>query len=238
MDAKKSSQANLERKRPLFLAIGAIIALSFSLVAFEWRTFYSIEEIETQEPIYHGDPDDPLPPVTTIDEPKKPKPPKPPTAPPDPFKTDPQTEPADPSPEPEPEPVTYDPAPWAPVPIPEPDPEPEPKDPFDYVTEKARYNCLDKAIAEVEMLKEISKRIRYPWLAREEGIQGTVVVRFVVDKKGNVSDVEVLEGRSVGYGCDEEAIRVVKSMGQWCPAFHEGRIVASYYTLPIRFVLR
>lgn len=55
----------------------------------------------------------------------------------------------------------------------------------------------------------------YPQQATENGIQGTVYVSFVVDSKGNVTDVKVL--REIGGGCDEEALRVVKMMPQWHP---------------------
>lgn len=69
------------------------------------------------------------------------------------------------------------------------------------------------------------KTFTYPSAAHENGIEGEVIVRFVVDKEGNVSDVEALTGSSE---LKEEAIRVIKKSGKWKPAIHNGRQVKSY----------
>jgi protein TonB len=86
------------------------------------------------------------------------------------------------------------------------------------------------------MLSYLGKNIKYPTLAKESGIQGTVYVTFVVEKDGSVSNVKVLRG--IGGGCDEEAIRVVKSMPKWTPGKQRGKPVKVQYNLPCRFVLQ
>ena len=77
--------------------------------------------------------------------------------------------------------------------------------------------------------------IKYPEVARTSGITGTVYVQFVVEKDGSISDVKVVRG--IGGGCDEEAVRVVKSMPRWKPGKQRGQPVRVYFTLPIEFKL-
>jgi len=89
---------------------------------------------------------------------------------------------------------------------------------------------------EKEMNEFIAKNLRYPTLASESGISGMVIVRFVVNKEGRVSGATVLRG--IGYGCDEEAVRVVNKMPPWKPGKQGGQNVPVYFTLPIRFVLQ
>jgi protein TonB len=79
------------------------------------------------------------------------------------------------------------------------------------------------------------KNLTYPTAAKEAGTQGMVVVSFVVDAEGKVGSVEVL--RSIGNGCDEEAVRVISNSGTWTPAKIGGKAVASKMTLPVQFKL-
>ncbi len=88
---------------------------------------------------------------------------------------------------------------------------------------------------EKELMSYLSKNIKYPVIAQEQGIQGNVVLRFVVSKDGSVTDVTIM--RSLDPSCDKEAIRVVKSMPKWIPGRQNGIPVAVFYTLPIRFRL-
>lgn len=86
------------------------------------------------------------------------------------------------------------------------------------------------------MFNYIIDNIQYPKKARKKGIQGTVYISFLIDTKGHVSEVKVLRG--IGYGCDEEAIRVIQSMdGMWKPALQNGKPVPFRYTMPISFRL-
>jgi periplasmic protein TonB len=89
---------------------------------------------------------------------------------------------------------------------------------------------------EAERNKFLAENIVYPQQATENGIQGTVYVSFVVDSKGNVTDVKVLRG--IGGGCDEEAVRVVKMMPQWHPGKQNGKLVRVLFNMPIYFKLQ
>ncbi|TAE51377.1 MAG: TonB family protein [Bacteroidetes bacterium] len=80
----------------------------------------------------------------------------------------------------------------------------------------------------------IQQNLTYPEEALERGIQGKVLVRFVVQPDGSMTNVQVVKG--LGAGTDEEAIRVVRSMGKWTPGTHEGRTVPVYKSIMISFV--
>ena len=87
-----------------------------------------------------------------------------------------------------------------------------------------------------ELMKYISKNLRYPAIAQENGIQGRIILRFVVSAKGDVEDVQVI--RSLDPYCDKEAIRVIQSLPKWIPGKQDGRNVPVYYTCPIVFRLQ
>ncbi len=87
-----------------------------------------------------------------------------------------------------------------------------------------------------KLAEYLGKNIKYPQLARESGIQGRVFINFVVENDGSVTNVKVM--RSLGGGCDEEAIRVVKSMPKWKPGKQRGKPVRVSYNLPVNFKLQ
>jgi protein TonB len=89
---------------------------------------------------------------------------------------------------------------------------------------------------EAKLMEYVAKNIKYPQIARETGIQGRVFVGFVVEPDGSVSNVKVLRG--IGGGCDEEAMRVVKSMPKWKPGKQRGKAVRVSYMLPVNFKLQ
>ena len=78
--------------------------------------------------------------------------------------------------------------------------------------------------------------MKYPVSAQENGIEGKVMLRFVVSKTGKISNIEVL--RSLDPSCDKEAIRVVKMLQDWIPGKQNGVNVPVYYTLPITYKLQ
>jgi periplasmic protein TonB len=80
----------------------------------------------------------------------------------------------------------------------------------------------------------LNKNLRYPDEAMNIGINGTVVVQFVVDLEGNVSDVKAISGPDTG-GLREEAERVIKKSGKWVPAIQNGRHVKAYRRQPVTF---
>jgi TonB family protein len=84
-----------------------------------------------------------------------------------------------------------------------------------------------------KMMEYISKNIVYPTYAFDNGIQGRVFVSFVVERDGSISNVKAMRG--IGFGCDEEAIRVIQSMPKWKPARQRGETVRCSYTIPIVF---
>lgn len=88
---------------------------------------------------------------------------------------------------------------------------------------------------QTELMKYLSEKIKYPIIAQEQDIQGTVVLRFVVNKDGSVSDIQVL--RSLDPSCDKEAKRVIASMPNWIPGKQNGMAVRVYFTVPVRFKL-
>jgi protein TonB len=89
---------------------------------------------------------------------------------------------------------------------------------------------------EAELYKYLQANIKFPSMARDAGITGTVYVRFIVDKYGKISNVTLLRG--IGGGCDQEALRVVKAMPDWKPGKQNGMPVPVYFTLPIKFTLQ
>ena len=89
---------------------------------------------------------------------------------------------------------------------------------------------------EEELFRFLGKNIKYPAMAKDAGIKGMVYVNFVVWIDGTIKDVKVLRG--IGGGCDEEAMRVVKSMPKWKPGKQRGKTVPVSYNLPIRFTLK
>lgn len=81
----------------------------------------------------------------------------------------------------------------------------------------------------------LGRAIHYPAVARENNVQGRVIVQFVVEKDGSLTDVHVLRG--IGSGCDEEAVRAVKGSPKWQPGIQNGRPVRVQYTVPVNFQL-
>lgn len=85
------------------------------------------------------------------------------------------------------------------------------------------------------LMKYVGSKIRYPEEAMENNIHGTVFVTFVVEQDGRITGVRTLRG--IGHGCDEEAMRVVKSMPNWTPGKQGGKPIRVQYNLPVRFTM-
>ena len=88
---------------------------------------------------------------------------------------------------------------------------------------------------ERELSKFITSNLVYPQEAKSAGVEGQILVEFYIEKDGTVTDGKVLKG--IGYGCDEEALRVVGLMPKWRPCKVRGESVRVRQTLPITFVL-
>ncbi|HZV70691.1 MAG TPA: TonB family protein [Saprospiraceae bacterium] len=93
-----------------------------------------------------------------------------------------------------------------------------------------------KDCATNQMYAFVFSNIHYPVEARKKGIQGMVILQYVVSQDGELQDIEVI--RSIGGGCDEEAVRMMKKMPNWIPAVNEGRKVNCQFTMPVKFVLK
>jgi len=87
-----------------------------------------------------------------------------------------------------------------------------------------------------KMAEFLGKNIVYPEEAKKKNIQGTVLVSFVVEKNGKITDAKVVIG--IGGGCDEEALRVVNAMPKWKPGKQGGKNVRVQFALPIKFKLQ
>lgn len=86
------------------------------------------------------------------------------------------------------------------------------------------------------LMQYLSSNIKYPTVAAENGVQGRVVVGFVVEKDGSITDVNVM--RSVDPSLDREAMRVVKNMPRWTPGKQNGSAVRVKYQVPVMFRLQ
>ncbi len=86
---------------------------------------------------------------------------------------------------------------------------------------------------ESALLSYIAKNIKYPSVSLEQGVQGTVVLRFVVTESGDVGEVQIIRG--LDPYCDREAQRVVESLPKFIPGKQQGRAVKVWFTCPIQF---
>lgn len=225
MEIKKTPKANLENKKTMAILIGLVLALGIMFIAFEW----SKNEIKVYEDAIQGEfvEDEEMIEVTFRNE--TPPPPAPPiqeTVLSDIIdirenKEDIQTKDFNSEDDKNKKVVIQ-----APIAAPVEDPE------------ESRIHVVVERMpefpgGEAAMNQFISRNIRYPVIAQENGIQGRVVVQFVVNTDGKIVDVEVVRG--VEESLDKEAVRVVKAMPPWNPGRQGGKNVRVKYTLPIRF---
>jgi len=104
--------------------------------------------------------------------------------------------------------------------------------PFQLVEQKPSFNGGDAN----EFSKWVNQRLVYPEIAKENGVQGKVMLQFTVNADGSVSNVKVLRG--VDPSLDKEAVRVVSSSPKWKPGKQRDRAVKVTYTFPVVFQLR
>jgi len=225
MKNSRSKKSDLENKRGIYFQVGMVLSLAVVLAAFEWRTAGpGGVTLDFGRPI---DTDEDLAEITVQ---KKKEPPKPVPVlvkkivvtfndakiddePPEIRAEVDETTTNDPN---------YSPK--------EPDREqPEPQ-PFRIVEEMPSFPGGESAL-----LAYLAQETKYPQLARETGIQGTVLVLFVVEKDGRITHIQV--ARTVGGGCDEEAVRVIENMPVWNPGKQRGVPVRVQMVIPVKFVL-
>ncbi len=87
----------------------------------------------------------------------------------------------------------------------------------------------------VALAQYLQSKLVYPSEARASQVEGNVQVRFVILPDGTIDDVKIIDG--IGYGCDEEALRLVSEMPKWVPGTHQGETVAVFKALAIKFQL-
>lgn len=105
------------------------------------------------------------------------------------------------------------------------------EDPFTYVEEMPTFPT-----GQDELLAWISQNVQYPEIAKRAGVEGRVMVQFVVEKSGDITEISVIKG--IGAGCDEEAVRVCKMMPKWRPGKQNGKPVRVRMVIPFLFKLQ
>lgn len=228
MELKKNPKADLEKRRGLYLEIGLVVILAATLVAFEVKSYDSEEETAFQREVIEEVEEQII--QTNIQEPPPPPPPE------------------------VPEVTTL---------INVVDDEQEIKNELVVnaeVTEETKNVEITQVKVEEEeevaeepiftvvesepefpggmeaLYKYLAQNIKYPQLARENGITGKVYVTFVVEKDGSIANPRIL--RDIGGGCGAEAIRVVKAMPKWSPGKQRGKAVRVQFNLPVNFNLK
>jgi protein TonB len=225
MEQKKSPGKDYRRQSPQYFLIGLIVALSTTLLAFEYRTYEDVTTKKDPPGVLIDPYIDDLPPVTVRKNEPKPDPPKPPQPP------IPSPEPI-PVPEPRIDPIPDPVAPNPGIPFLDPDPEPlDSEEPSRIVEVMPEFPGGIK-----EMQSYLRNAIKYPPLAQENGMESKLFVQFIVNRDGSVTDVEVLNPQGVGF--DKEAKRVISGMPSWKPGKQGGRAVRVYYVIPINFTLK
>jgi len=94
----------------------------------------------------------------------------------------------------------------------------------------------DSIKPETETMQYVTRKVTYPQMAKEKGIQGTVIISFIINKEGVIENPTVLKG--LPYGLSEEALAVVKSMPNWKPIIYNGRPIKRRIEVPIKFTLK
>ena len=217
-----------------FFNLGLAVALGLAVLAFGWTKYE--DEVVIPEGALEMEDDIIMEEPPRTAEPPPPPPPPPPVIEEVPDDTILEDE------EQQDQSITKDEAPPPPPP-----PPPAVEEIFKVVEQMPRFpGCEDlgseeekKKCAQDELLKFIYKNIKYPAIARENGVEGTVVVTFVVEKDGAVTDARVV--RDIGAQCGDEALRVVELMNKqgikWTPGKQRGRSVRVQFNLPVKFKL-
>ena len=228
MEVKKSPKADLEGKKTTWLLVGFVLILAAMFVAFEWteRDKQVTTDTGITEPIFEEE----MIPITEQEE--KVAPPPPEVAPinetleivADDADVE-ETVIASSEETGKAVEVKY-------VPVTVVEEEPEEQTIFEVVEQMPEFPNGGMA----GLMQFLSKNIKYPTIAQENGTQGRVTVQFVVNKDGSIVDAKVIRG--VDPYLDKEALRVVKLMPKWNPGKQRGKAVRCMFTLPVRFRLQ
>ncbi len=225
MNPKKSQKADLESKKFIFRQIGLVLALAVVLLAFEWKTYEKTVD-GFGERLVEDIPEELV--EITVQE-NKPPPPPPPkkvvvlNVVEDDIEVEEEIQ-IDVEADEETEVEEY-----IPVIVEEEDDDDAPI--FIVVESMPVFPG-----GEGKLYEYLLNTMKYPQMAKESQISGTVYVTFVIEKDGSVTDARILRG--IGGGCDEEALRVVKAMPKWKAGKQRGKPVRVQYNLPVKFILQ
>lgn len=223
MEVKKNPEVDVNKKSSMYFMIGAVVALSVLLLSFEWRVYDSTVS-ELGKLVLDAEEDEMIP--ITQQELPPPPPPPPQTTIIEIVEDDEEIE----------EELEIE------------DTDSDEDEVVEIVEVEEEAEAAEEEIftivetnpsfpgGEGKMYAYLGNNMKYPPIARDNNIQGRVYVSFVVEKNGKITDVRVLRG--IGGGCDEEAIRVVKSMPSWSPGKQRGKAVRVRFNLPIVFKLQ
>jgi protein TonB len=231
-----------------FVRLGLLLSMGIALLAMSWTTYE--EQVIIPDDALFLDDEIEIEPPRTAEPPPPPPPPPPPVIEEVPEEEIEEEEPEFLDQDIEEETVVEEPVEEeAPPPPPPPPPKKEPEEIFRIVEQMPRFpgcedmagsNAEKKQCADKKMLEFIYKNIKYPAIARENGVEGAVVIQFVVEKNGTVTDAKIV--RDIGAGTGDEALRVVELMNKegikWIPGKQRGRSVRVQFTLPVKFKLQ
>jgi protein TonB len=225
MEVKKTPQADLENKKSIFMMIGLVITLGLVFIAFEWTTTdVDVSQFEIQDEL---DAEEEIIPITRQEEVKPPPPPPKVTdilnIVEDDVELDEELDIEDTEMDEDTE-VDFSNV--------EADEEEEEDAPVFFIVEE----MPEFPGGEAALHQYIAKSIKYPVIAQENGIQGRVYVSFVINAKGEVTNIKIARG--VDPALDKEAIRVIQNMPKWKPGKQRGKSVKVSFTVPINFVLQ
>ncbi len=225
MEIKKSEKANLEHLRSTFMLIGLMITLSVVWLSFEYKTYdKTVNDFEKMQAL--EDEEDIVIQTERLETPPPPPPQQQTTVieiVEDDVEVDIELEfdaEMDEDADIEDAPI-----------IQQEEEEEKEEEIFVFVEEQAGFPGGEEA-----RMKFLKDNTKYPQMAKESGIQGTVYLKFVVEKDGRITNIQVVRG--IGGGCDEEAVRVLKSMPKWQPAKQRGRPVRVWFNMPFKFILQ
>ena len=228
MEIKKSPKADLESKKSTWLLVGYVIVLAFMFVSFEW-TKRDIK-IDTSQAITDVFFEEEIIPITEQPEQVTPPPPEAPSI------AETLTIVEDDADVEETAIVSSEELNQAVeikyVPVAVEEEEPEEQTIFEVVEQMPEFPNGGMA----GLMQYLSKNIKYPTIAQENGTQGRVTVQFVVNKDGSIVDAKVLRG--VDPYLDKEAVRVIMGMPKWKPGMQRGKPVRVKYTVPVMFRLQ
>ena len=228
MELKKSPKANLENKRKILFELGLIFSILICLYGFE--NLSQVDKVKDIGTVTEQPFEEVIIPVTTFEQ-KLPAPPPPLVADLIKIVDDNNTE-IDDNLDIFNSEATPDRGIYVPVQM---DRKPE-VDADDTAIFIAPEEMPEFPGGEAALLYFLGQNIRYPSIAAEVGIKGKVIVNFVVNKDGSISDAKIM--RAVDPSLDKEALRVVNSMPKWKPGKQSGKPVRVSYVVPINFVLQ